>query len=417
MFFDNQQAVVETLQQHGFENISVKSRSDSALVIYYENRMYRNELYASAIVTALVENRAGDSTLVLVPCRRAMPICELYIDLESYRAFCHGTGADAQPAFVRIKDVSETLPFWPSGLTQPARGKIELMMSPSVAVYFGNYDDRFKMFFALMPVVRTTLWKGAALFAEASIPIYNDVNYDFMRYRDYAQLSKAAFSQVFELPFHVLGHFSAGVYNPHRWGLAGEINKLFMNRHLSVGYSFEYTGFLLYYDKLWNYSKLNLTTDKFYIWYYSDLFNSQIGLSYNSYVMQDSGLLFEFQRNYRDTTIGFFFGETELDKFGGITIRFPLAASKRPKPRLVRLTLPRYYDYSYRANKQVYAEEAPVQSGVTISTGTKLTYFYEHLTPNYIKHSLFLYKEAFDAIRINTKGQGEDEYLLQFLKK
>ncbi len=419
VFFDNHDAFIAVLQEHGFENIYVTRRQDSVLMIYYENRLYRNELYASGVVTALVNDIAADEPLmVLAPCKRALPVCELHVDMRAYRALVHAPG-DGAPftGVVSVKSVSKASPFAPMALQRPAMGRLDVTLYPTFSVHLGNYDDRFKMFLAIMPVLSTSLWKGAAVYAEASVPLHNDVNYHYMRFKDYPQLSKAALSQIVRLPYDVVTSVSFGAYNPNRWGFAGEINKLFLNRRVALGYSFEYTGFLLYYDEVWNYSKLNLVTDKVYATWYSELLNSQISLSHNTYVMKDSGLLFEFSRNYKDTSVGFFFGETELDKFGGMMIRFPLSPQKRPKPRAFRLTLPRYYEYSYRATNFVYTQHAPIQTGISVYTGTKLTYLYQNLTPNYVKRTAYVYKEAFDAITTKSERRDEDDTLFHFLRE
>jgi hypothetical protein len=133
--------------------------------------------------------------------------------------------------------------------------------------------------------------------------------------------------------------------------------------------------------------------------------------------MKDSGPLFEFIRNFKDTSVGFFFGGTEIDKFGGIMIRFPFSPKKQPTPRAFRVTLPRYYEYSYRATNYVYTQHAPIQTGISVYTGTKLTYLYQNLTPGYVKRNSYVYKEAFDYIKTISERREEDENFFQFLKQ
>lgn len=416
-FFDNDSALVTILAEHGFENIYIQNRAEDVAAVCYENRLYRNELFASGIVAALVHTVLKEKRqLILLPCRRALPICELVVDLQVYNEMLAGKVLTPEVKLVAVQAVSESTPFWPKNLDRPAVGKVDIILYPSFSMHLGNYDDRFKLFFALMPVVSASLWKGASLYVEAAIPIYNDVNYHYYRFKDYPQLSKAALSQIVRLPYDVVVSLSAGAYNPNRWGIAGEVNKLFLKRHLALGYSFEQTGFLLYYDGLWNYSRMDLTTSKLYAWYYSDFLDCQFGVSYNRYVMRDSGPMFEFSRNFRDTSVGFFFGATEVDKFGGFMINFPFSPQQQPKPRIVRVTLPRYYEYSYRATNVVYTQHAPIQSGISVYTGTKLTYLYQNLTPNYVKNNVRVFQEAFDVIHM-TERREEDENLLQTLKE
>jgi len=410
LFFDTSRLV-----EHGFENISSAPCENDNLVIYYENRLYRDELYAAGIAAALVDSALPDSVdFTLVPSRRALPICELRIDRARYKQFVGSAeGAVPDTTFVTVANVRKASPVWFRRFANPSFAKIDLTVYPTFSVYLGNYDDRFKLFFALMPVVSTTLWKGASAYVEASVPLYNDVNYQYFRFIDYPQLSKAAISQIVRLPFNILASVSYGLYNPNRYGWAGEINKRFLQRRLSVGYSFEYTGFLLYYDKEWFKSEKTLLTSKLYAVYYADFLNCQFGLSYNRYVMKDSGWLFEFSRNLRENTVGIFAGSTSIDKFGGMMIRFPLSRQRRTRPRLLRLTMPRYYEYSYRATNKVYTTHSPVQTGISIYTGTKLTYLDLHLTPNYVANNLRQFHKAFQAIQAKPEREASREYLFK----
>jgi len=415
LFFE----ISEALSEHGFENIHVADRDSSDLAVYYENRIYRDELYAAGVVMALVDSLAADyENVVLIPRRRAFLVCELWIQHAAYDSYiAERTNAATEKAFVAVADVSEKSSFGRHELKSPSFRKVDLTVYPTFSVYLGNYDDRFKLFFALMPVVSTTLWKGAAAYVEASLPLYNDVNYQYFRFIDYPQLSKAAVNQMARLPFDVRASVSFGLFNPNRWGWAGEVNRQFFRRHLSLGYSFEYTGFLLYYNKIWNYSKIGLLTSKAYAIYYSNFLNCQFGVSYNHYVMKDAGWLFEFSRNYGETTVGAFAGSTPIDKFGGLALRFPLSKLKRPKPRFMRAVLPRYYEYSYRATNKVYTQHSPVQTGISVYTGTKLSYLDLHLTPNYVVNNLDLFRSAFKSIHGKEERDGEEENLSSWFRK
>jgi hypothetical protein len=93
-------------------------------------------------------------------------------------------------------------------------------------------------------------------------------------------------------------------------------------------------------------------------------------------------------------------------------LTFPFSPKHQPSPRFVRVTLPRYYEYSYRATNVVYTQHAPIQTGIAVYTGTKLTYIYQNLTPNYIRNNIRVYKEAFDYITLMSERRDEDEKLI-----
>lgn len=397
MFFDNSKAVLDRLQVQGFENLAIRVNPVGIPVIYYENRFYRDELYGAAAVLAEVQDLLPDTgRVILTPKRRGLPICGLNVVLASYKAWISGEASEPDAGWITLENVSESLPLFGADAKEPSRGRVDLTIYPSFSTFLGNYDDRFKLFFQIMPVLSTTLWRGAGVYVEGAIPIYNDVNYQFYRFKDYAQISKAAVNQMMRLPGEVLTAVSFGIFNPNRWGIGGEATKLLFKRQLAVGYRFEYTGFLLYYKNIWNYSPLDLVTSQAYAIYYLKPLNAQIGVSYNRYVMKDSGWLLEFSRNFLENSVGAFAGSTEIDKFGGIFIKFSLARKKQPTPAVFRVVLPRYYEYSYRATNKVYTQHAPIQTGIPVYTGTRLTYLYANLTPNYLSHNQFLFKQVFE---------------------
>jgi hypothetical protein len=329
----------------------------------------------------------------------------LNVVLASYKAWISGDASEPDAGWIALENVPARLPLFGADARAPSRGRVDLTIYPSFSLFLGNYDDRFKLFFQLKPVISTTLWRGAELCVEGSIPLYNDVNYQYYRYKVYAQISRAAVNQMMRLPGDVLTSVSFGLYSPNRWGIGGEAAKLLLNRRAVVGYRFEYTGFMLYYRNVLNYAPMNLITSQAYAVYYSKLLNFQIGVSYNRYVMKDSGWLLEFSRNFRENSVGVFGGSTEIDKFGGIYIRFAFSRKKQPAPAVIRVLLPHYYEYSYRATNFVYTQDNPVQTGIMVNTGTRLTSLYDHLTPNYIANNGILFKQAYHAkqIKMNEK--------------
>jgi hypothetical protein len=404
MFFDNSNAIIDRLQRQGFENLAMRVNPVGVPVIYYENRFYRDELYGAAMVLAEAQDLLPDTgRVILTPKRRGLPICGLDVVLASYKAWVSGETSEPDAGWITLENVSENLPLFGADVKEPSRGRVDLTVYPSFSTYLGNYDDRFKLFFQLMPVLSTTLWRGAGVYVEGAFPIYNDVNYQFYRFKDYAQISKAAVNQMMRLPGDVLMLVSFGVFNPNRWGIGGEGTKLLFKRRLAIGYRFEYTGFLLLYKSVWNYSPMDLITSQAYAIGYITPLNMQVGISYNRYVMKDSGWLLEFSRNFRETSVGAFAGSTEIDKFGGLFVRFAFSRKKQPAPAFLRVLLPRYYEYSYRATNKVYTQFAPIQSGIPVYTGTQLTYLYANLTPNYLCHNQFLFKQAYDEKHATMK--------------
>ena len=398
LFFENPTVVLSRLQKQVFENLRIQASQTGEPVLFYENRLYRDELNGAAVLLAEIYDLLPDTgEVILTPCKRGLPVAGLRIKTAAYKSWVSGAVSEPTDGWIRLENVPVPLPFWAPERTATSRGKIDLTVYPSFSTYLGNYDDRFKLFFQIMPVLSTTLWRGAAVYVEGAVPIYNDVNYQFYRFKEYAQISKAAVSQMARLPGDIYAATAVGIFNPNRWGISGEAVKLFWNRQIMIGCRFEYTGFCLYYKNVWNYTPLNrfgLLTGQVYAIGRITPLNLQVSVSYNRYVMKDRGPLFEVSRNFGENSVGVFAGDTKIDKFGGIYIKFPLARKKMAQPTLFRATLPRQYEYSYRATNFVYTQHAPIQTGISVYSGTRLPYLFNQLTPNYLHHNRHLFLKA-----------------------
>ncbi len=387
-------ACQSVLQQHGFENLAISAIGQDTVSLGYENRIYRNDMTAAGVVLACVQAQlAHIEVLQLIPQQRGIPVCTIIVSLPGYRQYIAGElDEKAFSASLRITSAAH-LPFHVRSAS--SFGRMDITVRPGLAFQLGNYDDRFKINFNIQPELSTTLWRGGRLLVQAIVPLHDEIGI----YTDEVRLGRFALSQWIRMPGDGIVSLNAGCFRPDRWGLAGEGAWYLFNRHICLGSAAEYTGFLLYQEKEWVYSKLSRWTWRGYGRYYFSPLDLIVGVQYAEYLMKDRGWQFEATRIFRDAEISIFMARTDQDKFGGVGLRIPLPPVRSSRPARVRLVSPGYLSFGYQATNKVYTTGQPIATGILVSNGNELVDFARRLLPTYIRNNLVLWKKAVRFVR------------------
>ncbi|MDZ7346609.1 MAG: YjbH domain-containing protein, partial [candidate division KSB1 bacterium] len=252
-FFDN---LIRRAAEEGFENLYMERGESKAPVLFYENRVYRDEFYAAAVLLAICEKELPEAEhIILCRCRNRVPLVELAVDLTDYRRIVRDGEPMAASEWLTLRSPRHKLPR-EAEVREKAAGRFDLILTPGLSLYLGNYDDRFKAHLQVLPALSTHLWRGGSIMVEAAVPLYSDVNYQSYRFKSYSQLNRVVLSQFMRLPGNVFLFLHAGAFYPNRWGFGGEAVKWLLHRQLALGYRLEYTGFLLYFQNQLYYSQL-----------------------------------------------------------------------------------------------------------------------------------------------------------------
>ena len=163
-----------------------------------------------------------------------------------------------------------------------------------------------------------------------------------------------------------------------------------------LGAEATYTGFLLYQEKKWNYSHPSRLTGRAYCTFFMDKLDLAIGVNYSEYLMGDNGWSGEVSRTFGETEIGLYFAKTNMDKFGGFRFKIPFPPQRRPRPGVIRLSTPYYYNWGYRATTRANTFGAPTQTGLAIATGSNLRNFQKNMVTSYIRNNIHVWKEPID---------------------
>jgi len=388
----------QALAQQGFENLSLAAAGDDTLYVDYENRVFRNEVTAAGVALAALNEKLVDVKVVaLTPRNRDLAICTIYVPLSAYREFISG-GLEARAladALVIDKGHGALSTAQWTSRAESSFGRVDVTVRPGVAFQLGNYDDRLKINVNLLPELSTTLWRGGRLLVQALAPLHDEIGL----YTDEVRLSRAVLNQWLRLPGDGFASFSTGGFHPDRYGAAAECGYYFFDRHVHLGAAAEYSGFLLYQDKKWNYSPLGRWTYRAQGKYIFSQIDLIVGVQYAEYLHEDHGWQIEATRIWGDAEIGVYGAKTNIDRFGGVRLKIPLPPKRSSRPARLRVVSPGTLQLGYQATNEVYTIGGPVETGVTISTGQDLADLPKRLLPGYIRNNLGLWKKAAGYLR------------------
>lgn len=392
---DEYEALYGRLAYHGFENLRIGAAADSGLAIAFENRVYRHDLKAAGEILAIASET--DSTwrrIYLIPCSRGVARGQIAVDGDAYRSYM--AGAMDEKAFAKTLAVGEaTEQPRTSVLSWKNRSflKVDANITIGHQIQLGQYDDRVKLYGELQPGLRSQIWHGTAVQADAFIPLFDEISV----FDSGARLGRLGVSQLFRLPHDSYAALQGGIFMPERWGLSGEVAKFWLERRILTGLKLDRTGFFFHTEGKFYYSPMDSLTYTVYAQYYLPGMDMMAGIDYSKYLLGDKGVKFSLRRTFAETDIGLFYAITDYDRFGGVQIRFPLPTQRRMKPARVRLTWPNQYGMTYQATSEATRVEGILQTGLMVDSGFAIAEFIRHLTPAHVISSVKGWRKGADS--------------------
>jgi len=368
------------LIDEGFENVLV-SNSDSTLYVSYENRLYRFEIDAIKKVLELsADELIGFKRISLIIQNKNIPIVKL--ETSSNKVMDWLNKKIAPSDFTDELSVSmNSLPDWyklkeSNDFENSSSLKFDFVIKPTYRFQFGDYSDPVKYQLNFSPHMDLSLWKGATLRYELTMPIHND----FDEREDSIRTSNLVFNQTFRLSNSFFLSASLGYFNQNRYGFDIETKNFFMNGNFSIGFNFGYTGYASFVGSRLFYSDLYKWTGSASIDYRIPVYDLTLGLSIGRYLMSDNTFRVDINREFGEIQIGFFaMRSTSGVSNGGFKISVPFFPSKYWKPNFIRLRTIENLDYSYH----VKIDRSQL-IGLTYNSGFQLNEFKEKLNPSFI---------------------------------
>ncbi|MBD3376500.1 hypothetical protein GF406_15805 [candidate division KSB1 bacterium] len=371
---DSSAVLIDRLVKEGFENIRV-NQERSFLRVSYENRVYRHEVEAFAIVAALAVQESQAERLILIPQSQDVALAEIEFAAQSFRQFAQGEIEG--DAFVKSMIFRE--PGKRTGQRHNASFlKTDVLLYPRIAMQMGNWENRYKWRVSLVPQLDMTLMPSLFFQGRMLIPIKDEIK---STRSEQVRLAQAVFQGIHRLPGHVYASVRAGVFEPERYGVSVEAMRFLLGRQALLNVQFDRTGFLWYQEGVWNYSDLETQTWRAEATWFFSWVDLSVSAGYGQYLHGDKGPFARMFRRVGDTQVGFTVSNTDLDTYAQLHLVIPLAPRKRPAPGRVRIQYPFYYRMGFMAQEDVTRINRWQNPGVTVQGGLPLADWNRHLVP------------------------------------
>jgi hypothetical protein len=174
---NNTSPISKVLIENGYENLKIII-SDGELLLAFENRVHRFEIYSIMNLIELIEPFFDNlKNLVLIPLNRKIPISKITIPVKTYRVFKadHSQKEIFINSIVIEENTDEVMKNF-SGV-QPENSssyKFDMILKPSTQFEFGIYSQPVRYQLNINSDFRLNLWKGMNLDYEVIFPVHND---------------------------------------------------------------------------------------------------------------------------------------------------------------------------------------------------------------------------------------------------
>lgn len=379
---ENNRKIIDALIQNGYENVRIKSDSNK-IIIAYENRVYRFEVFAIKKVIEIIVPLIDDGEdIILIPLNKKIPIVSIAAKIQDCRNYCSGkiNGEEfSQRLNIQfntdnvMREVENETEFNSSNF------RFDLVVKPLIKFEFGPYSHPILSQINLAPEIKTSWWKGMNLDYELIFPIYNE----FGEREDSVRTGNVTLNQVLRLPNSVFVSTSLGVFTQNRYGFDFEAKKYFLNGDISVGCNIGCTSFISFSGlKKMFYSDAFIWTGSASLDYRVEKYDLTLGMMVGKFLLGDESIRFDINREFGEIEIGFFvIRSKDGNSNGGINITVPLFTSKFWNPNVIRIRPAESYSFGYVVKSNTYD-----LIGLRYNTGNRLDHFTKKLNPSFIRN-------------------------------
>ena len=244
--------------------------------------------------------------------------------------------------------------------------KVDVVIYPELSLQNYILNQIYTALFNISPAVEVSLWKGMKFTGQIIIPVYNDYGRSSSEIRQ----GFISLTQAVRLPYNIFANVNIGTFNNSRWGADLRVKHVLMK---DQRFSFEgrvgYTGVSTFEDFVWHVSPLKRLTWTLGANFYYPKYNTQASLKLEQYLLGEKGVRFDIMRNFRHTSIGFYFMKAEnAPRNGGFYFQIALPPYGKYKRKHVRVTPAKYFGMSYNAgNERYYGKSYTPQLGSTLA--------------------------------------------------
>ena len=406
--------MVTLLTDHGFENVAVLVQ-DGTVTVWYENRIYRNELTGMGVAARLAAaDLDSAAVLELVPENRGVALVAVSAPAAAWQSFLDGElDAVSFRASIRI-DMERRLsglPLGPRGLERhnPSHFRTDLELRPLFNFQLGQGSDPFDYTLKVAPEAVMSPLAGTLITFQGAIRIHDD--FDPCGAEEPCGLAfkpeRNTLSWGGWLPGNCLLAVSGGIFPADRYGFAGEVGRLFWNGQLEVWAGGDLTGEILFLKDVTSYSDMTAWSAFAAATHRFQGLDIETTLTFGRFYREegDVAVKLELARRIEEFEIGFFaathgsnLGMSPYEKGDtsvGVNLRFALPVRTYSRPRTFRPSTVPEFPFTYRSTVDPVA--------VPVSMYDNLDRFRKRLYPTFIRNEI---EDLRSANRYLAAGEG-----------
>ncbi|MBU0480046.1 MAG: YjbH domain-containing protein [Proteobacteria bacterium] len=352
------------LKGDGFLNVTA-SVNDREIYIEFINAKYLSHAKAFGRVAKVLDTLAPEriETFYLNLMSQGQVIQSMKSTREELRAFM--TRKTDKNSFLKFTELSQYNASQKKDFFTPEKNigsyhfqddRLNWDMNLKIKTLLNDPSGFFRHKIFLQPRASISPWKNGLLIGELEFTLLNEwdeVPYDnlepdpartdFILYEreSRARVSTLAYDQHLNLPYHVLGRFSAGIFESAYAGVGGEVFRYFKDGRLGLGLEGEFVRKRDTANNFKLHDEISKTYETYYLNLYGQLWPSlglEAGLKIGQFLAGDFGVRTELRRSFKYFTIGAWYTHTDTDHLvselnrgnneKGVFIRIPLSLFK-----------------------------------------------------------------------------------------
>lgn len=363
--------LADKLVEAGFENVMVylenrpkASGEEPALVLEFEDRIYRNPLDGLAKAAQITSSSRRDGTVRLVPKIRNLPILTLDFRPDRFRAWANGQ-SDEKQFGSELRIISFQMLQRPEDAKQEFKNRsffrTDLALRPIFNFrepIYAEGNNPYKFRYGLELNSYTSPFTGGSASGIGQW-YWKD---EFHTGEERINFTRAVFSQAAILPLNILGKaaFSYAEF-PNEYAVSGEFLKLFNDGRNGLGAVAEFTGD--FDTDVHSLKTMFLELDQ-----RIPKYDLRARLRGGRFAGKGDGFSFSLEKYFGDSTFQFFVIRAEdtlhkpfSPKYGlmtGFFLTVPIGREKKSNPKAIRLMIDDYYDFTYRSRGAPVYEKA-----------------------------------------------------------
>jgi hypothetical protein len=333
-FYEMADKIRKAICDAGFRDVLVYTDGKELTAEFENNKYLSNQKAVGRVLRILLFHSPADAKkLTAIVKRRRIPFLQVSVKPEDFENYLFSEISDdsfAKCAEIKIASDYSDADFdrWieAGGKTKPY---YSFGIEPSVVTYFNDPSGAFKGRFGIKPWMETTLWKGAAAYAQYDIPFYSNISSsneplpdavrsDSWLYmdRDYS-FDRLLLDQTIRLSDNTFGRLTCGYLEKMYAGAGGEILTFLKGGDLALGIEADWVRKR---EPGSNFDLLDLKTHTILgnLYYRIPKIDVTFLAQYGRFLAGDRGWMFRVSREYTTgAKFGFWYSYTDTDDFKG----------------------------------------------------------------------------------------------------